>query len=445
MKKFLLLILSMLVLTLNCVNAAKPVKRDFNAVINESDIEKNSIAISIKDLNTGKAIYELNEKILVHPASVQKILTLLPAVEVLGDNYNYTTSIYSRGKDAFVIKLGADPYFSYNDLKSLVNYIGVDTKTVFIDDSILEKKDWGDGWQWDDDLNVLMPRFNSYNLDNNMIRLTVMPTKIGKQATIINPGKYPLVFFNNVITGDNNSIKISRDNSISSNALTLDGCVNKPVILNIPANNLKRNFEVRLTNALSDKKVYLKQNFIPTTVLSTDKELDKITHPISQGISDILKNSNNLISETTVKLAGGKVYNDVGTDISGIKVFNAFCEKQALDNSRIRLVDASGVSKNNLVTADFVTEFLVKNKDSKILEQLPHPGEGTLTHRMLPIKDNLRAKTGTLTDVSSIAGFLTSRAGNKYAFCIIINDPASTSSDMKTLEDFLIREAFLRL
>lgn len=77
----------------------------------------------------------------------------------------------------------------------MVNNISVETtRKVFIDDSILEKKDWGEGWQWDDDMNVLMPRFNSYNLDGNLIKITVMPTQKGATASIINPSKYPLVF-----------------------------------------------------------------------------------------------------------------------------------------------------------------------------------------------------------------------------------------------------------
>ena len=152
-----------------------------------------------------------------------------------------------------------------------------------------------------------------------------------------------------------------------------------------------------------------------------------------------------MVSETVSKLAGGKAYNDRGTDIYGIKLFNKYCEKLGLDSSKIRLTDASGVSKNNLISTDFISEYLVKNKDSKILEHMAKPGEGTLTHRMLPIKENLRAKTGTLSDTSSIAGFLTTKKGHKYAFAIIINDTSSTISDMKTLEDYLIREAYLRL
>ena len=143
--------------------------------------------------------------------------------------------------------------------------------------------------------------------------------------------------------------------------------------------------------------------------------------------------------------AGGKAYNDRGTDIDGIRLFEDYCKKIGLDCSKIRITDASGVSKNNLISADFISEYLIKNKANKVIESLPSPGEGTLTHRMLPIKDNLKAKTGTHSDTSSIAGFLTTKNGKKYAFCIIINDTTSTISDMKTLEDYLIREAYLRL
>lgn len=436
----------MLIFLMGMTGAYAKSSGNFSSVINDSGLEKNSIAISIKKLDTGKPVYELNEKILMHPASVQKLLTLPAAIDVLGEDYEFTTSVYKRSDDSFVIKLGADPYLTSKDLKSLVNYISVETtRKVFIDDSILEKKDWGEGWQWDDDMNVLMPRFNSYNLDGNLIKITVMPTQKGATASIINPSKYPLVFLNNVITGDKNDVKVSRDNSISANTLSLEGTVNKPVILQIPTNNLKRYFDIRLTSSLADKNIYLKQNFITSSVLPSDKELDKITHPVSTAIDDVLKNSSNLVSETTAKLAGGKAHNDRGSDLNGIKVFNAYCKKLGLDTSRIRITDASGVSKNNLISADFISEYLVKNKDNKVLEHLPSPGEGTLTHRMLPIKNNLKAKTGTHGDASSLAGFLTTKSGNKYAFCIIINDTTSSIADMKTLEDYLIREAYLRL
>ena len=219
-----------------------------------------------------------------------------------------------------------------------------------------------------------------------------------------------------------------------------------PTVISIPVNNLQRYFTVQLTRNLEDRNIYLKHAYVPNKLSDSDILIQEVTHGIDIAINDVLKNSNNLVSETMFKLAGGKYLGlETGTDNAAIKMFNDYCVRNNLDNSRIRITDGSGVSKNNLVSADFVTEFLGVNKDNKIMESLPKPGEGTLTHRMLPIKDNLRAKTGTLSDVSAIAGYLTSKSGKKYTFCIITNDMKLSESDKKMLEDFIIREAYLRL
>lgn len=440
MKK-LLLIFFMLLFCMN-VNA-KSLKNDLNSIISDSNISKDSISISLKKLDSGKPVYELNEKILMHPASVQKILTLPAFMDILGEDYCFTSGIYLRSEGEYLIKLGADPYLTFSDIKSLVREI--DTKTVqkiYIDSSIIEMKDWGEGWQWDDDLNVSMPRFNSYNLDKNLIKITVMPQD-GK-VIVINPAKYPLVFFNNITIGEENKVSITRENSISSNTLTLNGAVARPCTLYIPTKNLKRYFEIKLTQALEDRNIYLKENFISSVKSDSDKLIKEIQHPITKAENDVLLNSNNMVIETVAKLAGAKAYNKIGADTDGIKIFNSNCDKFSLNNSRIRLVDASGVSKNNLADSDFITEYLVKMKDDPTLAKMAKPSEGTLSNRLMPLKENLRAKTGTLSDISSIAGFLTTKSGAKYAFCIIINDPKSTNSDKKNLEDYLIRAIYLQ-
>ena len=444
MKKIFLTFFIMLAFVLNV--QAKGAKNNFAAVIEESGVDVESIAVSIKNANSGKVVYALNDKILMNPASVQKILTTPVVYEVLGEDYLFRTMLYSRGEDCYVLKLGADPYLSAKELKNLISNIKPNPQRVFIDDRILDNKTWGEGWQWDDDLNTLMPKFSSYNLDKNLVKLTIMPDNNGQFATIINPSKYPLVFFNHITSGEKTDIKVHRDNNVSTNTLMLSGTVARPTTIYIPVNNLQRYFNVQLTQALEDRKIYLKHAFVPNRLAESDVFLAEATHPIDRAVSDVLKNSNNLVSETMFKLAGAKYLGlETGTDSAGIKMFNDYCEKNKIDNSRIRITDASGVSKNNLVSADFVTDFLSVNKDNKIMENLPKPGEGTLTHRMLPIKDNLRAKTGTLSDLSSIAGYLTSKSGKKYTFCIMINDMKLSASDKKMLEDFLIREAYLRL
>lgn len=444
MKRLLSIIL---ILFLSALNAnAKSLNKNIQEIIRDSGIPKESISISVKNLNNGKNVFSMNEYRLMPPASVQKILTIIPIIETLGDDYEFKTELYSRGKDVYLIKLGADPYLTSDDLKTLAEKINAEkVQKIYIDNSIIEQKAWGEGWQWDDDLNTALPRFNAYNLDKNLTKITIMPTDKNKQAFIINPQKSPMIFYNNVITGDKNDVNISRDNLVSPEVLKLEGTVQKPETHYITNTNLKRYFEKKLTDTLEDRRIYLKSAYSVSQKAQSDKFANKVTHPINKAVEDVLLNSNNMVIEIMAKLAGGKYYNKQGTDIDGINLFKEYCLKNEIDTSQIRIADASGVSKNNLVNADFISEYLVKNKNNKIYEKIASPSQGTLSNRMIPLKDNLKAKTGTLSDISTIAGFLSSKCGQKYAFAIMINDPKSSNLQKKNLENYLIREMYLKL
>ena len=447
MKRLLTLVLVLFIMSGFCFADAKDkaIKKDISTVINEFGVDKDSLAISIKNADNGKQIYSLNDKMLMNPASVQKVLTTPVVVETLGEDYEFATEIYSRGDEA-IIKLGADPYLNSKILRTLVGKLSKDTTRMYIEANAIDNKVWGEGWQWDDDMNVLMPRFSSYNLDGNLIKLTIVPTDDTPFAMILNPSKYPLVFFNNVVKGEKTALDIHRDSIVSANTLVLSGTVARTTTVYIPTADLRRYFNVQLTRILEDKNLYFKHSVAESNVKDSDVLVERITHPIGQAVNDVLKNSNNLVSETMFKLAGGKYCNlKTGSDSAGIKMFNDYCVKNKLDNSRIRIADASGVSKNNLVSADFISEFLLVNKNNKVMESLPIPGEGTLANRLLPIKNNLKAKTGTLSDISSIAGYLTTKAGKKLVFCIMINDMKLSASDKKMLEDYILREAYLSL
>ena len=172
MKKLIALLLTFFILTINV--QAKSAKGDFANIIQSSGINKDSIAVSIRDAKNGKVVYSLNDKIMMNPASVQKVLTMTAAEQILGGDYKFSTELYSRGKDSYLLKLSGDPYLRYSDLKSLTK--GIDrtiVKNVFLDDSILDSEFWGEGWQWDDDMNNSMLRFNSYNLDSNIVKITL--------------------------------------------------------------------------------------------------------------------------------------------------------------------------------------------------------------------------------------------------------------------------------
>lgn len=445
MKKLLSVLFLLFFLTLSV--QARASKSGLADVINNSGVNQNNFSVSIKDVQSGKVIYETNSKKLMSPASVQKIITLVPIIETLGRDYEFTTSLYSRGDDSFVLKLGADPYLTSYDLKTLVNNIGVKTQKLYIDDSILDKKDWGESWMEEDLTSSYTPKFGSYNLDNNLMKITIMPSaERGQNAIVLNASKYPVLLFNKIITSDKTEIVAEQKRAGIADILELSGTVSKTTTEKFPIPNIQRYFNIQLKKALENHKVYLKEGLSLTKLKDTDVFVYKVTHSIDSAIKDSFKNSNNLVSETLFKLAGAK-YNNIrtGTLSLGIEMFNQYCIKNHLNTNEIKLADGSGVSKDNAVTTDFVTDFLLLNKDNEIMEALPIPGEGTLSNRLLPLKDSLRAKTGTHSDVSSLAGYLTAKSGKKYVFCIINNDSEQASSDRKMLEDYIVREAYLRL
>ena len=98
---------------------------NFNKSIKRFDIPKNSISISFKELNTGKLKSELNSKMPVSPASTQKLLTYFPSLNILGEDYNFSTKLYvTQNKDYYIV-LGADPYLTTDELNLLVSKIKI--------------------------------------------------------------------------------------------------------------------------------------------------------------------------------------------------------------------------------------------------------------------------------------------------------------------------------
>ena len=443
MKKILLSLIILILCTLGI--QAKSIKKEFADIIADSGIRKESIAVSFRDAKSGNVVYSLNDKIMMNPASVQKVLTMPAAAQTLGKEFKFTTELYSKDGGSYLIKLAGDPYLTYSDLKNLTKYIKRETQTIYIDDSILDTKYWGEGWQWDDDMNTLMPKFGAYNLDKNLIKLQIVPSETGGFATVLNPSKYPLVFMNTITSSNKTALDIKREPTAANNVLTLNGTVSRQTTTYVPSNDIKRYFEIQLTRALGENRIYLRNPFIVQKKSEKDKFEKSIEHELSFALNDILKNSNNMSAETVFKLAGGKYKGETGTDIAGIEVFNDFCKRHGIDSSEIKIVDGSGVSKNNLVNADFISDFLYKNKDNDVMKYLPKPGEGTLEQRLLPLKDFLTAKTGTLSGISSLAGYLKTKSGKEYTFCIIQNDVKLSPSEKKRLEDYIVREAYLKL
>lgn len=444
-KLFNILITLLLIMT----TQAKTYSAAIDKTIAQSNINKSAVSVSVKDTTTNKVVYKLNDKQPSMPASTLKLITLGASIDTLGNDYEFSTKLYKTTNNDLYLKLGADPFLTSAGLNSLMEKAVKDKKItspkiIYIDDYIFDKTEWGEGWQWDDDLNPLMPKFSSYNIDKNLLSIIISPTNPGSPAQIYTNKFYPITFMNLVTTGKENDIELNRNNSIAPNILNISGTINKQITEEIPINNPKRYFILRLEDAIKSAKMDYYGGFPQKKTPTSNVYLvAEIKHPISQAIKAILIDSNNFVAESVFKLAGAKFVNNTGSLQHSQEMLNAYFKKVGIDAQDIKIVDGSGVSKNNIITADFMTDYLVKqSKNEAFKNALPTAGEGTLKNRMLYFKDNLRAKTGTLSDVSGIAGYITSRSGKTYAFDIMINDPKTKSNDKKSLEEYIIRDIY---
>lgn len=88
--------------------------------ISKSGINKGAVSVSVKDVNTGKTVYKLNDKQPSMPASTLKLITLGASLDTLGKDYEFTTQLYKNANNELYLKLGADPFLSSAGLNTLM-------------------------------------------------------------------------------------------------------------------------------------------------------------------------------------------------------------------------------------------------------------------------------------------------------------------------------------
>ena len=162
--------------------------------------------------------------------------------------------------------------------------------------------------------------------------------------------------------------------------------------------------------------------------------------------------SDNQLSERMAKIAAkyaGNEFNDEGVAVTFAEILISF----GINPAQIVVIDASGLSRENKVTAHALAQLLYKiHSDpvlSRLIESLPVGGEsGTLRNRYIETAPDavglVKAKTGTLTGTVSLAGYVQS-GDREYAFVIIADKIRRTNSASdrarKTLDRYLAKIA----
>ncbi|GAB6281761.1 MAG: D-alanyl-D-alanine carboxypeptidase/D-alanyl-D-alanine-endopeptidase [Ignavibacterium sp.] len=431
-----------------------------NKITEEQFFDTSTIAISVYDLTAQKSLYKKNDKLLLHPASNMKILTSSTALLFLTPNYEFKTSLYYSGEirdsilygDIF-IEGGFDPDFTDKDLDTFITIIksqGINkiNGNIFADISNKDSLFWGNGWMWDDDPSTDAPYLSSLNINDNAITVIIETSK-NFSSQIQNPivrlePNTNFVKLKNLIeitNSEKTNIEITRDFLNHSNEIIIKGKLNP----NYKSNSLQKQLNIinpHLYFLTLFKEKIIENNIYVSGVLDTlTKEqnanlLFSLSRKYSEVIKNLNKESDNLSAEMSFYALSYEFFGKPATAENGIKMIDSLISLCKLNPKNYRIVDGSGVSHYNLVSAELLIETLKYiyykyPKLYKILyESFPIAGiDGTLERRMRETLafNNVHAKTGTLSGVSSLSGYLTAKNNHQIAFSILIQNQIKNS------------------
>ena len=359
--------------------------------------------------------------------------------------------MYKSNGDLY-IKLGADPLLTTAQLKSMFKELKskgqASFKNLYFDDSIIDKKEFAQGWMWDDDVSPYTPKVSSYNLDGNVIAVSLSPSADGMMS-VYKKSKYPMSVISYIKADTEDNLDMNRYNWINPDVVEVYGVVNKTRSFNIPISNMRKYFIYNLEQIFDEEKIQITSTSYASKLVPENAELlASISNPVSKTIAPILQNSNNLMSETIYKVAASKKYEATGTDLLAGVMFNDFYNKQGLETEGIIIKDGCGVSRNNLFYADWLTMALSKLYKNtgfdKFKENMAQAGDGTLSRRLYNLRGEAWLKTGSLSNISTISGYVKSEDGNTYAIAVLIQNFTQKQSEIKHFEDEIINVIYYK-
>ncbi|WP_134684078.1 D-alanyl-D-alanine carboxypeptidase/D-alanyl-D-alanine endopeptidase [Brevibacillus migulae] len=416
-------------------------------------------------------LYERNGDKLLTPASNMKLFTMATALRELGNDYRFKTEIYlsapiRRGvvDGDVIIKGYGDPTLHTDDrssvmdgpeMEELVKILekkGVEqiNGNIIVDDSYFDDNRLPLGWTWDNESYGYSAQVSALSLNRGSLRLYYSP---GNKAG--DPVELELVPQTDYVQIINEAQTVDRDDR---NTLSIERQRGKNVIIvkgNLPRGTDKDYERLSVEEPALYTGTVLKETLLKkgvklaetSTVIQgqVPHDSDKIGTVYSQKLSEIveygLKNSDNHFTEMLLKTLGA-VKGDEGSSEAGVSVVQKTMKDLDV-NTDFDMVDGSGLTRYNIVSVNHVTSLLSAlskqpRKFELFYDALPIAGkDGTLKDRMkkTEAEDNVHAKTGSLAEVSSLSGYVTTKDGQELCFSILMNNYPGKAKDMTDLQD----------
>ena len=430
-------------------------RNDITTAINAPGVRRGVWGIAVRSLDRNEPLFELNSRALIVPASVSKLVSVATAVAAVGWDYRYETTLRGTGPivdgvlqgDLIVVGSG-DPTIGGRAGEDLSPWIDalqakgirrIDGRIIGDDDSVEDPRPQL-AWAWDDLGYPSGALFGALNLAENRLTVTVQPTGAPGGPTIVTlePHAAYRPLSNRSVTGPMGSPQILWPEQRPGDPfLTIAGSMPAgamPAQLAVSAGNPTFWFASVLRNRLLQAGVEItreafdiddlgsKPDTAGATVLFTHR-----SRPLSEIVQPLLKNSINLYGEALLRLnaaSGALATNDAALEGARTRM-----DSWGIPSDAWQIIDGSGLSRRNAVAADVLVTVLQKMYDpawmSAWMTALPIAGvDGTLAARMrgTAADGNVRAKTGTMSNIRSLAGYARTRDGEPLAFAIMVDN-----------------------
>jgi D-alanyl-D-alanine carboxypeptidase/D-alanyl-D-alanine-endopeptidase (penicillin-binding protein 4) len=421
------------------------------------------------------------------------MLTASAALAVLGPNYRFATQLLVDNVDAatgtartLYIRGSGDPTLEVGDLAALASAlkqagVGQITGEIVIDDTDFDAVPWAQGWMWDDLESSFSAPVWGLNVAGNAMALWLMPGSIkNAPARLLQVPEAPgYVFISN--TGVTTAAK--GPNALKVSAQEPDaGVVGPPVPSGAPPATgpvvvaLTQGQEISVTGTVGlDSPAKLKAFAIRDPVawagalLRAELRKAGVQAPVAlrRGpvsttavpvalhesaalgvlLPQFVKASNNHAMECVLKRVSVAAYGAPGTFAGGTQAVRRYLsDTLGLPSLGMNLVDGSGASRYNLLTPAQLTRAICAQAQAfalgpEFMASLPVAGlDGTLARRFVgsPLQGRVRAKTGTMTGISSLAGLMEADDGDILCFAIMMDGALGHGEALRRLQDGIV-------
>jgi serine-type D-Ala-D-Ala carboxypeptidase/endopeptidase (penicillin-binding protein 4) len=450
-------------------------QRDVDAILADPALQHGYWGVVAKSLARGDTLYSVNADKLMMPASNMKIVTLAAAAERLGWAYAYETSLWATtavegatlNGDLIVVGSG-DPSFMaadgsadriFAEWAGALEQRGVRAVAGRIvgDDRALDDRMLGFGWSWDDLADDYAAGVGALQLNENMVRVTVAPgPAVGESAGVsMTPAGGGFTLASTVTTGPAGSppsIRVSR--LPGSMRLDLRGTIAvdaAPAAIGVAVDNPTRFFVTMLRAALIANGIDVRGAAVCIDDLNGEGPPRRAaaiaahkSAPLSALAMRLMKASQNQYAETFLKSTGAA--GGAPSAGGGAAAVRQTLEPWGVQGRDLIQRDGSGLSRYDYVTPAALVAILTHVAGDETLRgpfqaSLPIAGrDGSLANRMkgTAAEGNARAKTGSMSNVRALSGYVAAADGEPLAFSIIANNFDATPDVINRATDVIV-------